>query len=329
MTLTAGRSLQDLMRALRPRNRLAEYCELRDDAGLFPQFAAVYAGIRPAMDCWIPNRNRDAFVRFVEELGLSQRADCAFRRLAGERLEKAVGGETLCTTKAEGIPLRDAGPDDEVHFFVGRGSSGAARLQETGWYPVVVEDRMFPKPFIDHLEFGRRLGYPECCISFFADCNDWNRTNSYFEASRRTVRFRHLANCFGKNAGFSMNFHLPCRFDCRATIRQSGRLMEYLMREEPEYAAAAERLLRMPVLALNEREVIVLDGAPADGGFAYSTAADLFSVPSDVMRAIEGGDRLEIHGRFIRVLRGRELVGVFECRTDEFGPRVPMLVTWQ
>ncbi len=215
----AGESLVDLFQALRPRNELSTYHDLALGPGLFPQFAAVVARLRPGMDCWIPFENLDRFKRFIEKLDLAMSMDCAFRALPEHARDDIVGVETLCTTHALGIRIEDAVAGDGVHVFVGASSDVVKEMHGCGWYPVVAGGRLFHKPFVDHFAFGRLLGYPRCCIEFFERSNDWNRTNSYAEAYLGTrKRYDHLTNCFGKNLGYSLNFHIPCRFDCPRTI---------------------------------------------------------------------------------------------------------------
>ena len=322
--------LEQLLQALRPRNALAEYHSLAGGAGLFPQFAAVVACLRPGMDCWIPFQNLERFRQFVEGLRLSVSVDCAFRELPPQARDQVIGIETLCTTHAIGVRLEDASAGDSVHAFVGVTRDVSERLCASGWYPVVVNGRLFHKPFIDHLEFGRMLGYPACCIGFFERSNNWNRTNSYAEAHLNSGdKFDHRTNCFGKNLGYSLNFHIPCRFDCPDTIGFSSRLAEFLGRTEPEYATACLELLRKPVLSLNEREIVVLDGVGIrEKRVRYTGSMNLFSTPEHVLGAIRDGNVVEIRGRFVVVCRDAELVDVFECRCDSFGPHVPLLIDW-
>jgi hypothetical protein len=320
---TVAEKVQDL----RPRNSLAEYHSLLGSAGLFPQFVAVVAGLRPGMDCWVRSKNLESFIRFIERQGLSHSVDCGFRKLqAGDQ---PIGVETLCTTHAVGIQVEDADSEDEIHIFVARTRDVAERMRSSGWYPVVVNGRILPKPFIDHLEFGRLLGYPGCCIDFFEKSNNWNRTNSYAEAYRNTTcRFDCRTNCFGKNLGYSLNFHLPCRFDCSDTVRLSSDLFNFLKYIEPEYSDLCWELLHKPVLSLNERENVLFDGSVNNGHIRYESALNLFLTPAPKMNAIREGNVVEIRGRFVVVLRNREVVDIFECRCDEFGPQVPLLMTW-
>ena len=58
------------------------------------------------------------------------------------------------------------------------------------------------------------------------------------------------------------------------------------------------------MLSLNERELVLLDGACVDQGRAeYASALDLFSTPDQTMRAINAGNLIEIRGRFAVVFR--------------------------
>lgn len=325
-----GAPIRDLLQALRPRGELSAYYDFISGAALFPQFAAVAAHLRPGMDCWVPFKNLDEFRRFAEGLGLAVSFDCAFRELSGQARDRVVGIETLCTTHATGVRIEDAANGDSVHTFVAGTRDVAEQMRACGWYPVVVKDRLFHKPVVDHLEFGRLLGYPDCCVGFFGKSNNWNKTNSYVEAYLNTkASCDYRTNCFGKNLGYSLTFHIPCRFDCPNTIRYSTALAKFLDGCEPEYVAACRQLLRKPVLSLNEREIVVLDGVFVDDRrVKYRDAIDLFAMPQDVLGAIRAGNIIEVRGRFVLVFRNRELVETFECRCDEFGPRVPLLIGW-
>jgi hypothetical protein len=330
VTPGTGKSIDELLPVLQPRGRLAPFHQLARNAALFPQFAAVVAGLRPGMDCWIPFPHLDDFRRFVEAVGLSMRTDCAFRELPSEAHEHVVGIETLCTTYAIGVRLENAGKDDNVHVFVAVNDEVAEQMLACGWYPVVAKNRIFHKPGVDHLAFGRLLGYPPCCVDFFEKSNNWNRTNSYAEAALKTkTGFDHRTNCFGKNLGYSFSFHIPCRFDCAATIEYSVRVAEFLQHTEPEYVAICRELLHKPVLTLNERDVVVLDGTvTGKNRIRYTGLRNLFTTPEAMLKIIRAGNRIEIRGHFVVVFREDELVDTIECRCDEFGPRVPLLLAW-
>jgi len=83
------------------------------------------------------------------------------------------------------------------------------------------------------------------------------------------------------------------------------------------------------VLSLNEREIVLLDGDVLEPAVVkYRAAINLFSMPDAKLNVIKAGNTIEIRGRFVSVFRNKEVVKVFECRCDEFGPQVPILLSW-
>jgi hypothetical protein len=106
-------------------------------------------------------------------------------------------------------------------------------------------------------------------------------------------------------------------------------LEQFLDIQEPDYVTACRRLLHLPVLSLNEREVVLLDGVVADDrSVKYASVLDLFMTPAEVMSALGRGNLVEVRGRFLTVFQGTELIDIIECRCDQFGPKVPLLLTW-
>lgn len=312
--------------SLRPSGPLSEYYRIRG-AGLFPQFASVVAGLRPGMDDWVRFSKLPRFTEFVSRLGLHVTTEVGFRPLPAAG-RSVLGGDKLVTTRSFGVPPNKLRGTDEVHVFVARSREHLLRLRAAGWYPVVVNGRPNYKPFVDHLDFGRLLGYPPCCVEFFEKSNNWNRTNTYAEALRHTRGVPiYLANCFGKLRNFSLIFHMPCRYDCPRTLRFARALESYLCETEEGYLEECRALLRMPVLALSERDVLLLDGAQDRAGrIQYHDVANLARTLPGRFDLIREGDRIEVLGRFVNVWSGPVYRGSIECRVDRFLPEVPVLI---
>ncbi len=266
-------------------------------------------------------------MQFVESGGLSLLTDVIFRPLP-DNPRGVLGQEKLVTTRAWGVSEENARPSDQVHVFLARSPQHAEKLRSAGWYPVVIHGRPIHKPFVDHLDFGRLLGYPPCGVRFFETSNNWERTNTYAESWQNTVGAPdYRANCFGKLRNFSLIFHMPCRFDCPRTVRFARNLEAWIEREEPEYAADCRELLRRPVLALSERDVVLFEGtAHGRNALEYSDVVDLAHTDRERIRLLRKGDRLEVRGRFVTVLSHGSMVGVIECRVDHFLPEVPILL---
>jgi hypothetical protein len=60
----------------------------------------------------------------------------------------------------------------------------------------------------------------------------------------------------------------------------------------------------------------------------YSDAMNLLATPDSTMKRIKSGNAIELRGRFVAILRGTKLVDTLECRCDDFGPRIPLLIDW-
>jgi hypothetical protein len=230
-------SLQTRIDRVKPLGRLAWFGDFVA-GGLFPQFAALVAGFRPGMDVWVHAKSFDEFENLAINEGLCIDSDVAFGPLSPKEQADAIGAQNLTTTFAKAVPLEEAKDEDEIHVFLGKTESIVKNLRSSGWYPVVVNGRVMQKPFIDHLQFGRLLGYPQCCINHFERSNDWVRTNTYAVSFLHSEgRFDYRTNCFGKHRNFSLNFHMPCSFNCAETIQFSSRLERYLEDSEKDYIA--------------------------------------------------------------------------------------------
>jgi coenzyme PQQ synthesis protein D (PqqD) len=84
----------------------------------------------------------------------------------------------------------------------------------------------------DHKTIGKLLAYPECCTQFFyqswvkagAIDTTWHMVpdshrGTLGEISRYSVQCDPLTNMLWRWLGVRATFHLPCSFDCEATIR--------------------------------------------------------------------------------------------------------------
>jgi hypothetical protein len=320
-------NLAERIGSLAPKGRLAEYSRLRPGGGLFSELAAVVAGLRPGMDDWVAACRYEEFRAYAKRQGLLVTADAAFRRVGPGAV---VGYEHLTTTHAVGVPVTEARGDDQLHVFVARDQGGLEALRAAGWNPLILHDRVFQKPFVDHPAFGRALGYPECCVRFFERSNDWSRTNTYAEGFAATRTVPHYgANCFGKLRNFSLVFHMPCRFDCPATLDFARRLEDFLRAEELEYLEDCRGLLTLPVLCLSETEVVLLEGRTDGPDRAeYADVCDLGRTDGELLGALKEGDSVEVRGRFVVVSRGGSALRAVETRADIPPPQVPLLIDW-
>lgn len=306
---------------------LQRYAEIRREHAQLLNLLAVVEGLKPCLDDWIPAPAYGAFCDLCRDLGLVVRAGIQFDQLSHYEAERMIGSNTLTTTRARATPIgADRG---SVHVFVGRDADAVDATYRAGWYPLVVGDRASSKPWIDHIWFGEGLGYPDCCLRAFASSNNWAINNMPFQAARAAVRPSYLCNSIMRFTGLTWAAHLPCSYDCAATIAQSTALRDLTVRQAPRLAELVDNLTAGWFLLLSEWEAVALHRVRAEGPTTRYEAASL--VPSnrpnlELFEAIVAGDSVEIRDDLVLVRAGDDVVHVEQCRTDGFAPRVPVLV---
>ncbi len=243
-------------------DHVREYTDLVEGTGQVIPFLATCAGVKPAMDDWVPAANWPAFRALAARLGLHVVTDAAFEFMRGREVPSAVvGGERLNTTRAFGHPPRKARPEQRMHVFLAKRRDDLRRVAAEGWYPLVISGRAVEKPWSDHFRFGAALGYPHCCRTFFAHHNDWWADNHLYQSFRNTGTARALANPLLKYTGISYAAYLPCSFDCEPTLAYAARVREVVRAACPELADYADSMLRRAFLVLSEWEIAGLAGA--------------------------------------------------------------------
>ena len=132
-----------------------------------------------------------------------------------------------------------------------------------------------------HRLLGATYGYPDCCVDAFCDAHAQSVLDSagladnawiIARAAHRSRSFHPLLRAFGSAAyaeTASPLRHLPCRFDCDASIELAGALLRDLERSNPPLRAAYRNT---PVIDLVVRE----DGSitAANGGAAALASDD-------------------------------------------------------
>jgi len=316
-----------------PRSFCRDFVEVRQSSTQLLMFMACVLGLKPLMDDWIPVGLLEDYRRMCREHGLFVRADVTKVLVPRERAEaRALGGGTLSSTVALGVPLRAPLPEEaqaqaRLHVFLSRDRD---LLRHGMWYPVIVKDRVLWPPYADVLDYGRLLGYPECCIRFFRQRNDWRRFSFLAEIHRESSgRPRHwLCNPLTKDRTYSYIYHMPCRWDCPATRRLAGRLRSEVVRREPELVRQVDRHLRLPALVFYERKHFVLDGTLQGDRVEYRAVhfPDADPEGQALLERLAPGDALELQGNAVQVFRRGVLLDRIPARTEGFAPEHPFLV---
>ena len=309
---------------------LRRYVAIRREHGQVFSLVGVLEGLKPVMDDWIPAVQMASFQALMDDSGLHcvRAAQFEMFRDQGD-IDDVVGSESLTTTRAHGHRVEAEVTDGSIHVFVGQDLAIVEETVAAGWYPLVVDGRATSKPWIDHYWFGVGLGYPHCCLEGFARNNNWAVNNLPYQAQRASVVPSYLCNSVMRFTGLTLAPHLPCRYDCPATIEQSSRLQEALVEHCPELARFAERLTRRPYLVVSEWEGFAFEGElESTTRLSYSAVT---MAPSNrpnprLFQELLAGNAVEIRDGLICVLRDGVLRHVEETEVGGFAPRVPFLV---
>jgi len=310
-------------------DELRGYTELRPEHGQPVNFVAVMSGVKPVMDDWVARPQLDEYIDMCRNRGLYVSSNTQFAGFSGDApLTDVIGSETLTTTRAAAHALAETVPNASVHVFVGRDREAVDRTRWSGWYPLVSGGRASSKPWIDHFWFGEGLGYPRCCTEAFARNNNWSVNNMPYQAWRSTRTPSALCNSTPRFTGLTWTAHLPCRYDCAASIALAAKMRAEMRRHCAELTDYIDRLTARPCLVLNEWETFSFDGTPQPSSIQYRAVALLPSNKPNtkLFEALREGSRAEIRDDLVVVFDGDDVVWVEQCRVDGFAPRVPFLL---
>jgi len=190
----------------------------------------------------------------------------------------------------------------------------------------------------DSVEFGRVMGYPECCLEFAKTLNNnldnkekvendyiWSRI--YFRSFRNSKKFSPWLNVFQPN---HLITHTPCQLDCNPSKKYAREMYKIVKRENSELAESYLYFHQRSSLFWNCIDYVLLDGKWKKNRFFYNDAfthlmSDRFyyaapDVP--LVKRLEGyaaligqGDSLEVFDDCVKVFSGDDLLGLIEKKS--------------
>ncbi|WP_326952325.1 hypothetical protein [Amycolatopsis sp. NBC_01286] len=318
-----------VLSAMDQSDELRGYTALRPEHGQPVNFVAVMTGVKPSMDDWVTRSQLDEYVDMCRNRGLYVTANAQFAGFSGDdSLADVIGKETLTTTRAAAHTVAEDVPNASVHVFVGRDRQAVDRTRWSGWYPLVSGGRASSKPWIDHYWFGEGLGYPSCCTEAFARHNNWSVNNMPYQAWRSTQAPSALCNSTPRFTGLTWTAHLPCRYDCAASITLARETRAAVRRHSVELADYVDNLTARPCLVLNEWETFSFDGTCRPSSIQYEAVALMPSNKPNrrLFEALQAGSRVEIRDDLVVIFNSDDVVWIEQCRVDGFAPRVPFFL---
>ena len=320
-------------RAVPIGGRFEAFVEAKGNAIQLPNFMAVVAGIKPAMDDWVQHDRVEQYVAMAQEFGLQVREDVYFVPLEGDKeLQGVIGRHLLNTTKARGFERPPSASTSQLHVFMSKDDKHVMKAYESGWYPLIIGDRVMNLPLSDHRAFGRALGYPDCCIEFFLKHNDWETQNTYYASyANSPKRLLSICNCLPKHTPFFYTYHMPCSFGCEATARYGTELRSFIASEESDYARLIDKVVNLPVLIFTEDCAYLIFGEMLNRNECKYVGVFFLGNPGKnrYSKHLQQGNHLRIDENVVLVYSGARCVDVIETRADKSAPEIPFLLSWE
>lgn len=301
-----------------PENFCKEYTLLKPSQ--LPMFMATVKGVKPLMDDWIPIQQYGLFKQICKKYKVYQVPDCIFVKPTEEQVRNAIDGHTLTTTKFLGMPFNKDAKSGEVHVFISKSKKTISEAHKYGWYPVIVRGRAIQKPFVDHMRFGKLLGYPDCCIDFFRLNNKAGVSHLYTSFKNTAGEPSYYCNNSVMDFNYSFIHHIPCSFNCKNTIKLAKEIEKAIAEEEPEFARKIVNYLKKPLLVFGERNMYLFDGESSKNKIRYENFYFLGREEDNKYRdRLKLGNSLKVSDSTIEIYSDNQFISEIKKEGEEDG----------
>jgi hypothetical protein len=314
-----------------PKKFCREFVEIKGYSGQLVMIMATIKGIKPCMDDWIQADRFHLYRKICKRYGLFVKPDTIFRVVKKTDVPlNVIGRQRLTTTTAFGLPLNKPENNSAVHVFVSRTKNNLERAFENGWYPLIIKNRVIDKPLIDVYKFGYDLGYPKCCVTFFQERNNWNKYSYLYEILKNTSgsKYHFLCNPFTKDVTYSYIYHMPCSYNCEATINLAKRIRSAIYEEDPGLVRKIDEHLKLPLLVFYERKFYAFEGSIINKRVYYKNVYFIGQMPENNLYGIdlEKGDCVFLEGKDVVILKKGKLIKKIKWQRMNFAPEFPFII---
>lgn len=202
-------------------------------------------------------------------------------------------------------------------------------------------------------ELGRLLGYPDCCIkahqeTFLHQPTEERESVSTFNAAKRSIKTSFLLNNllsfvtrfndpnlidmfinYHKTNGeelcpiidnqpmstidISFISHIPCRYDCEASLVIARQVDDWLSNNIPELRKFMKNKLARPFLIFDTLNWLAFDGLIEDNCLKYNKILSPFApIKTEAVDYIKKGDKLLIDDDQIIISKGNNKLFVYK-----------------
>lgn len=313
-----------------PKKFCREFVQIKG-SGQLVNIMATVKEIKPAMDDWVRVDRYDEYRRICKRYGLIVRTDTVFRMSKKKNiLKNVIGGKRLTTTYAFGLPFNGSSKDGLVHVFIAKSKGNLENCFRDGWYPLIIKHRVIDRPGIDIFKFGYNLGYPKCCVGFFRQFNNWYKYSYLYEAFKNTKknRYHYLSNPCTRDITYSYIYHMPCAYNCKATIELARKIKKAIYAEEPEFVEKIDRHLKLPLLIFYEIKFYAFDGEIKNGKLHYKDVYFIGQMSENNLYEsdLKRGNCVFLEDRDVVILNNGKLIRRIRWQRRNFAPEIPFIV---
>jgi hypothetical protein len=294
-------------------------------------FLAVALGVKPCYDDWISVKKYYNFIDVCDSYDLVVEPDVIFTNPLND-IKKINGGKNITTTFKEGKRFNKEEIDGNVHIFVSKTKEKAQEAKRVGWYPIVINNRLINKPFIDHLRFGKQLGFPDCCVDFFRRFNNWHLYSHPYETFKNTKITNknnsigsYYCNNFLMDHTYFLIHNLPCSYRCQKTICLAKKIENKIKEVEPEYVKKTKELLKKPLLVFGERHFVIFNGKLSNDknilkydNCQYIKNTARLESSMDLFDSLSQGNKIIVNNNKIMIKDNNSILKIIEKKPEWF-----------
>lgn len=314
-----------------PKKFCREFVEIKRNSLQLTMIMATVKEIKPCMDDWVRVDKYDEYRKICKQYGLFIKPDAVFNVVDGRDIaERVIGRERLITTKAFGLQFDKSIRDGSVHVFISKSRKKLENCFKKGWYPLIIKNRVIDRPLIETFKFGYDLGYPKCCIDFFQKYNNWYKYSYLYEALKNALKnkYNYLCNPFTKDITYSYIYHMPCSYNCRATIELNKKVRDAIYEEEPEFVRKIDWHLKLPLLVFYERKYYAFEGEIENNKLCYKNVYFIGQMLEENLyeNDLRKGDCVFLEDKDVLILKRNKLIKRIKWQKKDFAPEMPFII---
>jgi hypothetical protein len=284
-----------------------------------PMFYAVYLGIKPLMDTFLRYENYLILKDEAAKQGVLMGHNGVMITPPDEDfLRRKERFRNLGTTKMVAIPFDENRTGDLVHAFISKSPEMIEEARQLTWYNLFVGEHQLAQPPLDNYRYGATLGFPGCCVRFYAAhngrfcednyCWEWNTPFEVYNNTKGDLSF--LCNHIPMDFVYFLIHHYPCSYNCPVTMDLAGRVLQGITELDPGYAKKIEWHLKLPYLLFNEKKAFALDGIIEGNRIKYKDWYFLGDQRDiSLYEFIVRGDMVELVDEFVIVYKDKSEIG--------------------